>query len=76
MASLPGATVLYRLNAGGGCRVLGGPCEHRLTMCLCLHLPSFSGTSFFCGGQVGATDTSARYLPDLVRWLPLIWKDL
>ena len=25
MASLPGATVLYRLKAGGGCRALGGP---------------------------------------------------
>lgn len=44
MASLPGATVLNRLKAGEGCRVLGGPCEDRLTMCLWLPVPSLSGT--------------------------------
>lgn len=43
MASLPGATVLYRLKAGRECRVLGGRCKGRLTMCLWLPIPSFSG---------------------------------
>lgn len=44
MASLPGATVLYRLKAGGRMQSLGWPCENILAMCLWLSLPSFSGT--------------------------------
>lgn len=44
MASLPGATVLYRLKAEGGSRALGGPSEDRLAMCLWLSTPSFPGT--------------------------------
>lgn len=44
MASLPGATVFYRLKAGEGSRALGGPCEGRLAMCLWFSIPSFSGT--------------------------------
>lgn len=75
MASLPGAAVLYILKAGGGCRALGGLCEDRLAMNLGLSIPSFPGTRTV-GGQEGATDTSARHLPDFAPWLPLIWKDL
>lgn len=61
MASPPGATVLYRLEAGGGCRALGGPCEDRLAIRLW-----FSGTR-----TVGDRWEPQTHLSDISQTLSL-----
>lgn len=73
MASLPGATVLYRLKAEGGSRALGGPSEDRLAMCF-LHLASLGP------GQWGTTGGSRRHIclasSRLCPLVALVWRDL